>query len=72
MKEYSLSKAPSVHTSTSEDEEDEDDEEDGDEVDEDQVEEVEEKDWEGGRLKVCIVFYKFQLIFQHTRFAQHF
>jgi hypothetical protein len=61
LKEYSLSKAPSVHTSTSEDEEDED-----------QVEEVKEKDWEGGRLKVCIVFYKFQLIFQHTRFAQHF
>jgi hypothetical protein len=61
LKEYSLSKAPSVHTSTSEDEEDED-----------QVEEVKEKDWEGERLKVCIVFYKFQLIFQHTRFAQHF
>ena len=60
MKEHELSKAPSVHTTEDEDE----DEEDEDEMDED-----EEKDMEGETLKVCIVFYRFQLICKHTSFC---
>jgi hypothetical protein len=54
LKEHSLSKVPLVHSS--DDEEDEDDEDEGDKEDKG------EEDREGGRLKVCILFYKFHLI----------